>query len=273
MSRTLRVAVFTLLLVSLAAIVAADSHEEPNIYVWINFVEAQPGQGDALVGLLMKDAAVLDPLVDSGAALEWGIAMPAVHAGGDVGVRAQWVTFVGWAGVDSFMGAFMANMQSMSEDDQKAMADEWQSVVVGGSHRDQIDRSVHVGSQSAGSPSYIHLSYWKTKPGSNARQIYVDNLAPIFQQVMDAGGIQNYGLHTPAVHQGEDWNYMSWYMSSDLAARDAVRNAFDAAEAARSEDENKAWWEAVGGTFEARPVDQIMMVVHHKTASAGGEGD
>lgn len=265
MSKTLKVTTLALMLVSLAAIGVADSHEEPDILVWINQVKAQPGQGDALVGLLMKDAAVLDPLVESGAALEWGIAMPVVHSGGDTGVRYQWITFAGWDGTDQFMTAFNANMQSMSEEERKAMGEEWESIVLHGSHMDQIDRSVHVGTQNLTRPTYIHLSYWSALPGkgSDAMSFYKDNVAPIYDQLVADAKVQNYGMHVPAVHHGEEWTHMSWFMSSNLAARDDVSGALEAAAAARTEEEETAW-EATTEIFEPGHEDQILMVVHHK---------
>ncbi len=271
MSRSLKAAALAVALLLCAGLTAADSHAEPNIYVWINFVTAQPGQGDALVGELMKDAQFLDPLVESGKALEWGIAMPATHFGGDSELRAQWVTFVGWDGADHFMSSFMATMQSKSAEEQKANRDHWTSIVEPGSHRDEINLAAHTGITGPTSPTYIHLSYVNVQPGADLVAVYKEHFAPIYDAAVASGAIQNYGLQVPAIHSSEGWDGMNWYMSATLAARDGIRAAFDAAEAARSDEENKAWWDAATSTFEDAHDDQILVVVHHKTPSTGGE--
>ena len=274
MSKTLKVLGLTVLFVGFATIGLASSHEEPEapIYVWISELKAKPGQGDALVQLLKKDAEILDPLVESGAAAEWGIAMPATHSGGDSGIRYQWVAYVGWAGADQFMQAFMSNMQAMSEDERKAMAAEWETVVEPGSHADTINRSVHVGAGRPGRTSYIHVSYRTAKrgKGGDAMKFYKENVAPVYDQLIAAGAILNYGLHVPEVHQGETWTHMGWIATESLAARDAARAAFDA-QISSSPEEIAKWQNAMMDLFEVTPYDQILVVVHHKTASGDGE--
>ena len=274
MSKTLKVLALTVLFAGFATIGLASSHEAPEapIYVWINQLTAKPGQGDALVELLKKDAEILDPLVESGAAVEWGIAIPATHSGGDSGIRYQWISYVGWAGADQFMQAFMSRMQAMSEDERKAMAAEWETVVEPGSHADTINRSVHVGAGSPGRMSYIHLSYQTAKrgKGGDAMKFYKENVAPVYDKLVADGAILNYGLHVPEVHQGEDWTHMGWVATEDLAARDAATAAFDA-QISSSPEEGMKWKNAVMDFFESTPYNQILVVVHHKTASGDGE--
>ncbi len=274
MSRTLRVLSLMVLFVGFATIGLATSHEEPEarIYVWINELKAKPGQGDALVQLLKKDAEVLDPLVDSGAAVEWGIALPVVHSGGDSGIRYQWITFVGWAGADQFMQGFMSRMQAMSEDESKAMAAEWETIVESGSHADTINRSVHVGAGGPGAVGYIHLSYRTAKRGKgwDAMKFYKENVAPVYDRLVAGGAILNYGLQVPEVPHGETWTHMGWAMTENLAARDAVSAGFNA-QVASSPEETMKWRNATLDLFEPGRVDQILMVVHRKTASGDGE--
>lgn len=273
MSKTMRIVSLAVLLTSFGAVAFADSHE-PTVYVWVNFMKAKPGQGDALIGLLMEeDAKLFDPLVESGKALEWGIAMPVVHDGDDAATHIEWITFVGWEGADQFMSDFMAKRQTLTEEDMAAISAKWSAVVEPGSHSDMINRSVVVGSPNPVRPGYIHLGYWKAQrgKGAEAKAAFDEIAAPVYSQLMADGAIQNYGLHVPAVHRNRGWTHMGWYMSESLAARDAVSNGFDAADAARSEEEQKAVMSRMIETFEPGHVDQILLVVHHKTAS--GDGD
>ncbi len=266
----------TVLTIALAALVltsgAVLAQDQP-IYVWINQIKAQPGQGDALImALIEEDSKILDPLVESGGALEWGIAMPVIHDGNDPVSHIQWISFNGWAGADAFMGKFMEMRQAQSQDELKAMSEKWQSLVVPGSHSDMINRSVHIGSGAPGDGGYINLGYYTAKPGksSEAKKFYDDVAVPVYDQLVADGKIHNYGLHVPAVHRDGGWTHMGWYWSADLATRDAVSAAFDAAEEARSEDENKAMGERWAEAFVPEGhSDQILMVVHHKMG--GGE--
>ena len=271
MSRTLKVMGLALVLVSFGAIAFAESHEEgPGpVYVWINAMKAKPGQGEALTGLMMtEDAKMFDPLVEKGAALEWGIALPIVHDGHDAVTHYEWVTFAGWEGVDTFMADFMASRQSMSEDDMKAMNEKWEAAVAHGSHADIINRSVYLGPGAMGRPGYIHLGYYTANPGQEeaAYQMYTDVAAPVYDGLVESGAIQNYGLHVPAVRRNSDWTFMSWFASQNLAARDAVSAAFDGV----MDEETHARMSEI---FTPDYTQQILLVVHHKMAGGGGEDE
>lgn len=257
---------------ALACAVAPAMAQDAPIYVWINSVKAKGGNTDALAGLIIEeDTKLLDPLVDSGAAVDWGVAMPVVHDGGDTGVVIEWISFVGWAGADAFMKAFMAQRESMGPDGTKAMMEKWAAVAEPGSHADVINDSLHIGSGNLAPASYIHLGYYKARPGKwqAVTDMYKEMGAPVFDKLVADGTVINYGLHTPAVNRGENWTHMTWYMSSDLATRDAVNAAFDAAAEARSDAENEAFQKRWMETLDPEGhVDQILMVIHHKVAAA-----
>jgi hypothetical protein len=272
MSKTFKVLSVVFLFMAVGAVAIADSHEEKPIYVWISMIQAKPGQSQALTGYMIEEGMKnYDPLVASGAAADWGVAMPIVHDGNDPYSHVEWVAFMGWEAVDAFMGAFMAKQQSMSPEEMAAADEKWQSMVVDGSHSDQINRSIHIGSSSPVKGSYIHLGYFSAKPGkaSAVKDVWGEFAAPIYDQLIADGSILNYGLHVPAIHRGENWTHLAWYLSENLAARDAVGNAFDAAEAARSEDEAKAWQSRMMETFEREHEDQILVVAHHGVGGGG----
>lgn len=255
-------------LTALAFISAPALAQEQPVYTWINLMKAKPGQGDALIkAMLEDDAKTFDPLVDSGAALAWGVAMPIVHDGHDSYSHVEWIDFAGWAGADAFMKAFMAQREAMGEAAMKEMSAKWEALVEPGSHADVITRSAHTGAGGAGRVGYIHLGYHKAKPGKagDLKKMYMSAVVPVLDKVVADGKIVNYGLNEVAVHHGEEWDYMSWYVSEGLAARDAVDAAFDAADAARPEAEKKAmdakWSELIDPSGHS---DQIMLVVHFK---------
>ena len=273
MSKTLRLLGLAILFMGVAAVAAADSHE-PSVYVWINFIKAKPGMSEALTSYLIEEGMKnYDPLVESGAVADWGVAMPVIHDGNDPASHIEWISFVGWDGADQFMSAFMASRETMSPEEMKAVGEKWASLVVPGSHSDAIHRSIGIGELRAGRSGYIHLAYFSAKPGKAAavQETWDEFAAPVYDQVLADGKILNYGLHVPAVHRGESYTHMSWYLSETLAARDAVGAAFDAAEAARSEEEAKAWQEQMMEIFEREHEDQILMVIHHKLGSPAAE--
>lgn len=261
MPRKLFVLGLAVVLASISTIAVADSHE-PSVYVWINLLRAKPGQGDALMAMMMEeDAKVFDPLVESGAALEWGIAIPVVHP--DTATHVEWVTFAGWEGADRFMQDFMAKQQSTSDEDRKATGDRWAALVEPGSHADVINRSVVLGTLTLSRPSYIHLAYFTAKSGKEREAVGMfEQFNPIFDQLIADATILNYGMHVPAMHRGEDWTHMGWWTSKNLSARDAVSSAFESPD---NQEAMMRW----GDTFESEHMDQILMVVHHKLPEGG----
>lgn len=266
----------TMVLVGLAALLLVPgsvlAQEEPPTYIWINYVKAKPGQGDAFAALVIEeDSKNFDPLVDSGAAITWGLAMPVVHDQNSDYTHVEWISFRGWAGADEFMNSFMKMRQSMTEEERAALMEKAEATVVEGSHADAIYRAIHVGPGSDG-PRYINVGYYQAKPGKSeeAKKFYDDVAVPVYDKLLADGVITDYGLAVPDVHRGETHSHMGWFGSSDLATRDKVSAAFEAAGAARSEEENeeigKRWME----TFESDGhTDEILMVIHFY----GGESE
>jgi len=253
-----------------APVMAAD---QPSVYLWVSFVKAKPGQGDALVGEMIKeDSKVFDVLVDSGQATDWGIAMPMIHDGGDPYSHVEWVSFVGWAGADAFMKKFMEVRQSMGAEGNKAMADRWATLVEPGSHADLVAEHLHVGKGRVmpGSVKYIDLSYWRANPGrfGDMRRNYMENMAPVLDKLVADGTIINYGLSTPEYHRGQGWDFMSWTLLDSLGAMDKAGAGFDAANAARTDEQREALRKRNQENSDwSGHSDQILMVVHHKVAA------
>jgi len=259
-------------LVALAFLSAPVIAEEQPVYLWINFVKAKPGQGEQVTKMMIQeDAKVFDPLVASGAAGDWGVAVPLVHDGNDAYSHLEWVSFIGWAGADAFMKTFREQREKVSESDRKAMDAAWEAAVEPGSHADLITRNVYVGKGTGERPTYIHLGYHKSMPGkfNDLGKLFKEVGTPVFDKLITEGKVIDYGLEAIDIHRGQNWNYMTWYTSKDLAARDAVDAAFDAAWAARSEEESKA----LGQRFQddrdwSGHSDQILLVLHYKSQAS-----
>jgi hypothetical protein len=259
-------------LVALAFLSVPAVADEPPVYLWISFIKAKPGQGDELTKMMIEeDSKILDPLVASGAAGDWGIAMPMVHDGNDEGTYVEWVSFIGWAGADAFMKTFQEERAKTSKEDIKAMDAKWDAAVEPGSHSDLITRNVYVGKGTGERPTYIHLGYHKANPGKfdDLGKLFKEVGSPVFDKLITEGKVIDYGLEAIDLHRGQNWSYMTWYTSKDLAARDAVDAGFDAAWAARSEEESKA----LGQRFQedrdwSGHSDQILLVVHYKSQAS-----
>ena len=271
MKKTILTLTLATLLVVPGMLVAQD---EPSAYIWINYVTAKAGQGDALTkAMIEEDSKSFNPLVDSGAALDWGIAMPVIHDDGVDYSHVEWITFAGWAGADAFMGKFMEMQQSRSDEERAALQAKFEAATEDGSHADGVYR-VELSGPGSERPAYINLGYYTAKPGKmgDAKEFYEDMAVPVWDKLMADGSINSYGLAVPAVHRGADHTHMGWYSSANLATRDVVEGAFDAAEAARSEEENKAMGERWMETFDpAGHKDQILVVVHHYSGAEDGE--
>jgi hypothetical protein len=270
MKRTILTLTLAALLVVPGMVVAQD---EPSTYIWINYVTAKAGQGDALTkAMIEEDSKAFNPLVDSGAAMDWGIALPVIHDDGVKYSHVQWISFAGWAGADAFMGKFMEMQQARSDEERAALQAKFEAATEEGSHADDIYRVVHIGPGSE-RPGYIHLGYRNVQrgKGGDATKMFKEMAAPVYDGLMADGSIIGYGLAVPAIHRDGGADRMNWYSSANLAARDAVSAAFDAAGDERSEEENKALGERWMSTFEDGHTDQILLVIHHYSGAGDGE--
>ena len=267
--KRLIVAASAALMLIAAPVMAAEA---PTTFIWISFVKAKPGQGDALIAEMIKeDSKVFDALVDSGAASDWGVAMPVFHDGNDPYSHVEWVSFNGWAGADAFLTKFMAQRTAMGEQGNKAMAERWATLVEPGSHSDVLARVLHASEGGTGPERFIDLSYSKANPGKagDLRKAYMEYVAPVNDKLMADGTIVGYGLATPAIHRGENWTFMSWTALGSLAALDKVEAAFDAADAAMPEADRKARQQRYQDDPDwSGHRDQTLMVIHRKAGAA-----
>jgi hypothetical protein len=250
--------------------------QETGPYLWANYIKAKPGQGDQMAKMMAEQAKKLyDPLIESGKALNWGIAMPVIHDGDDPFTHIEWITFTDWSGADAFMKSFMEMQRAKSDEERAADMESWDAVVVPGSHADGVYYGVDAGG-SGERPAYIMISYYQTQFGKagDGTKMWKEYAKPVYQGLAESGEISGYGLMMPEIHRGEEWSHMSWYSAAGLAARDAVSKAFQEAEAARSEEENKGMMESYLETFVPEGhMDQILMVIGHSSDGKSEAGE
>ncbi len=255
-----------LLVVPLAA-AQEQEEEESNPIIWVSFVKAQRGKSTALTqNIAQTDGPIFDQLMADGKLLGWGVGQPINHWPGDDWTHAQWATFPGWEQVNEFIGAFMATQATKSEEEKKAQQEEWESLVVAGSHYDAVNRSLIL--EPGGStqrPTYLNIAFYKAQPGQagELQKIFEEHGVPVLKKLQDEDVIGGFGLYTAELHGDYSWSHVVWYMMPGLGARDAVREALEAAEAARSEEENKAMMERFEKVFvpEAHQ-DRILVLTH-----------
>lgn len=248
----------------------ADNHEKGPL-LWISYVTAEPGKSQELgVHMATEGKKIYDGLVEDGFALNWGVAQAVNHFPGDNWTHLEWVNFNNWAGVNEFVNRFMAGQQAMGEEARMASAAKWAELTVHGSHFDEISRHGFVAA-SGERPTYISLSTFETKPGKGAkdvRAIYEKWRAPVMNQLMEDGKILGHGFFTPVVHgPGVDADVTAWHLMTGLDGEDAVDDAAEADQAARSEEQQAEWLADVQAVFSppgsGHHTDRLLVVLHH----------
>ena len=235
--------------------------------LWISYVTAEPGKSNELgMRMAAEGAKIYDGLMEDGHVMSWGVAQAVNHYPGDDWTHLEFINFRDWAAVNEFIGRFMAGMQAMSEEERMADAAKWEELTVHGSHYDLIGRHEHLAS-AGGRPSYISLSTFNTKPGTDndaVAEMYRKWRAPIMDELMEAGKLNAHGFYSRVMHGPEGWeDVTSWFTMSDLEAAEA-------ADAARSEEEGAAMMSDMQQKFEfpgrGNHTDRLLVVLHYNAA-------
>jgi len=255
----------------------ADGDEQaPKPLTWISYVKSQTGKAMAVSKNLAESGAkTYDPLMADGRILTWGVGLPINHRAADDWNVMEWVTFRDWAAVDAFMQGFMAMQMAKSPEEMLAEQAEWQSLVEPGSHHDEILRHMVVVPAAGKRPAYYDLAYFPAKPGQSEalRKLWVDNIQPTMAKLQAADVIYSFGLAETEVHDGSGPGVLTWTAMPNLAARDAIDAASDAAAEARGEDAQKELMMSFAATVDAAAHhDRIIMVTHYGGGNGGDGG-
>ena len=263
-----------LLLVPLAA--SADSHEPaPKPLTWISYVKAQTGKGQATGSHIAESGAkIYDGLMADGHVLSWGVGMPINHRADDAWNVVEWVTFRDWAGVDAFMASFMAMEGAKTPEEKQAAQEEWYSLVEPGSHYDEILRH-EVMAPAEGRPFYIGLTNFPSKPGQTdaLRELWEETMKPTMEKLQAEGKVGSSGMASTVMHDASNPPaVVFWTHLPNLAARDAIDAAGEAAEEARGEEAQKELMMKFASAVDfSGHNDRILLVTHW--GGDGGDGE
>jgi hypothetical protein len=274
--KTRRLLTLSLLVGLLLAPMVANAQDESKPLTWLSYLAAQTGKGGPLGQYLAENGAkIYDPLMAEGHVVSWGVAQPINHNPGDEWTHVEWVTFSGWAAVDAFMQAFMGAQMAKSPEQLTAEQEKWHSLVVPGSHFDEINRHqvIHVSAESR--PAYFNLGYHSAKPGQGeaVQKLYEEYGVPVLSELQAAGTIGSFGMSTAELHGGSDSSHLFWYSLPSLGAREAVDAAFEAAAEKRgAEAQGEVMAKFAAAVDFGAHHDRILLVTHLGGA-ASGEGD
>ena len=110
----------------------------PPAYFNLGYYDANPGQGEALMGQFKKyGKPVLGKLMEAGTIKSWGVAVPEVH-GGAAGSHVMWWGMDSLAARDAVVAGMEAAAKERGEEGQKAAMKEWMAAVDMSAHHDRI---------------------------------------------------------------------------------------------------------------------------------------
>ena len=122
------------------------------------------------------------------------------------------------------------------------------------------------------------VSLFKVQPGKGdlVLDLFKKYDKPVVDKLLADGTIIDWGIGVPYIHTGSGWTHAFWITAADWAHHAMVDKAFDAAEKARKDDENKKIQEAfrAASVPDARRdlVFRNLIAVGKSGGTAGGEG-
>lgn len=259
------------------AVAVADNHETgPQPITWISYVMSQPGKGSALSQHIAEGGAkIYDGLMADGKIISWGVGMPINHNAGDAWNVMEWVTFRDWAAVDAFMGAFMGMQMAKSPEEMKADQKEWYSLIEAGSHFDEIARHMVMVPSTTVKPAYLNLAYFPVKPGqaNKLKKIWQEYAQPTMTKLQEAGTVGAFGIAATEIHDGKTPPSVAmWEVLPNLAARDAMDAAFEAAAKERGEEKEAELMKTFMSMVNMDGHHDRIFVITHLGGQGGGEG-
>ncbi len=112
-------------------------------------------------------------------------------------------------------------------------------------------------------------SFFKVMPGKGdtVMELFKKYDKPVLDKLMAEGTITGWGVGRPWVHTNGAWNLLFWIDAPDMGAHEKVDQAFEAAEKARSKEENKKIQESF---FAAVAMDAHRDGVYRQVAGKAG---
>lgn len=255
-----------LILAILLAPALAMAQDAPKPITWVNYMQAKPGQDEALVELFKKrNGQMFDRLMADGILSSWGIAEPMTHRG-QKWTHLVWATVQDWAHMDKLVNAMGEEAKSRSEKENQEIEAAFKAASDFSGHRDVINRHVVFSAAASGGPApgYLVLGFYKAAPGEadEITNVYETVAAPVYDKLQKDGAVAAYGFAAQELDLDPDWTHVSWFFLNDLSGMDARAKAFAASWEARSDAEEEmleAWFEKV---LEPEHHDLLFRVVH-----------
>lgn len=235
--------------------------EQGNIgYLWLNFIQCKPERCAEVSRRLIRDGTpVIEPLIENGKVMEWGVAVPLLEGSATPFTHVEWMTLANWDAADAIAESHLLSRQGSPA---------WQDLA-SRLEVDVITRSEFAGAGRPDRPQYIFLTFLRAKAGSAdaGTQALRSVMSAALDPLIPEKHIMNYGALVPAMSFNGGWTHLAWYATRALLDRNQIDRGIKALPAAL---QNSQW---VSGTAtdplfesEARE-DQVLRILHYRRRS------
>lgn len=241
-------AIATMVVILLPLLAAAQEEAMP--LTWAGLFNVKPG-ADMLFEKTFDtyEKPLLDQLVADGKATSWALGYELAGPGGfDLVV---WINAPGWAGIGDIEAMFESRYEGMSEEDLATMIEDWTAAVEPEGDRTLLLRHKVFKGNPEAEFKYLRLSHYTVKSGhgDDLMKMYKSFVAPVYDQLLEAGVISGYGIAVQAVHSDTSFTHEAWVTVNSLSNFDEVDKAFD-----------EAWEEISDGDGVARDIAFMKIV-------------
>ncbi|MFM8535228.1 MAG: hypothetical protein ACKOEC_16830, partial [Acidimicrobiia bacterium] len=209
--------------------------------------------------LIRDGAAVIEPLIETGKVLEWGVAMPMLEGSATPFTHVEWMTLANW-------DAAVAIAESLLLTREGSPA--WQDLATR-LEVDVITRSEFAGAGRPDRPQYIFLTFLRAKAGTAdaGTQALRSVMAAALDPLIPVKHIMNYGALVPAMSADIGWTLLAWYATRTLLDRNWVDRGITDLPAALKDSQ----WVSRAATDPAVEAgsreDQVLRILYYRRRS------
>jgi hypothetical protein len=250
-----------LLLCAVVLLATSAWAQQPQPLTFFYDYTVRPGkEADFMTLVETVGAPVRDKLMAEGVILAWGVEVP-VHRGAfSEYTHSVWFAVADWSGIGKVQLAMQARQAELAQQEAAAndaarrrggrpamtTAERAVEVFDQSKTRDWITRDlVFVGSQTpppAGVLPWVRYNFLKVKPGKGGdyRATWEKYNKPVFDRLVADGTVLAFGFAVEEVRTDGTFTHFVWFAVKDAAGFDAIRAAFIADRARRTEEERSA---------------------------------
>jgi hypothetical protein len=247
--------------VLLLATVAAAQQPEMQPLTFFYEYTVRPGkEADFMTLVETVGGHVRDKLMAEGVILAWGIDVPVLRGVFGTSTHTIWFAVADWSGIQKVHLAMEARLAELAAQEAAAneaarrrgqrptmtTAERANEVFDSSKTRDWITRDlIFAASQTpppAGTLPWTRYFFAKVHPGKSAeyRAVWEKYNKPVLDRLVANGTVLAYGFAVEEVRTEGSFTHFSWVAVKEGGAFDAVRNAFMADRAGRSQEERDA---------------------------------